>query len=40
MELAHTLRLYDGDHREYLKFSLYDNAVEGVSTDARYRYAT
>ena len=36
MELSHTLRLYDGDHREYLKSSLYECAVEGVSTDAKY----
>ncbi len=31
-----TLRLYDGDHREYLKSSLYECALQGISTDARY----
>jgi hypothetical protein len=31
-----TLRLYDGDHREYLKSSLYECALHGISTDARY----
>jgi hypothetical protein len=38
MEAAvnHTLRLYDGDHREYLKSSLYECALQGISTDARY----
>jgi hypothetical protein len=36
MDAVHTLRLYDGDHREYLKSSLYECALDGVSTDARY----